>query len=202
MLKRANQPIPRIEDLQGFIQKPLSDDEKIPITQMLYNKLISSSPPDISDDNDVQALFKIGEPLDHDRVVPILYAIRSKPLNVAGTKNSFIHLWDTNIRCIIETLELSGSNNRNTSQHTETRPDFFFILSEKCPFRGEEKGPENSEDPKDELRVKLVWAYDPAPYVLGRPMAFHSPISNIFFNRLLLQRGEDDSRRYRSTSFA
>lgn len=198
MSKGVNQLIPPIQDLLGFIQRPLSDNEKIPITQRFYNKLISASLPDICDAKDVQTLFRVGEPYDHDRLDPILHAVGFKPFDVAGTESSFHHLWDTNIRRIIEVLEMSGNSNRDNSRNTETRklrPDYSFTVKEKCPFRGEERGPENSEDPKEELASKMNWAYDPAPYVLGGSMSFHGFISIIFFDRLLLQRDADDPRR-------
>ena len=35
------------------------------------------------------------------------------------------------------------------------RPDFAFLLQENCPFRGEEKGPDNPDDPRVELVDKL-----------------------------------------------
>jgi len=50
------------------------------------------------------------------------------------------------------------------------QPDYGLILNHVCLFRGEEKSPSSNEDPKSELRNKLVWTYDPAPYVLGKTL--------------------------------
>ncbi|KAF8523783.1 hypothetical protein BU17DRAFT_85664 [Hysterangium stoloniferum] len=55
-------------------------------------------------------------------------------------------------------------------QHSATgslRPDYAFLLNKLCPFQGEEEAPGSSNNPKAELANKLVWAYSPAPYVLG-----------------------------------
>ncbi|KAF8572904.1 hypothetical protein K439DRAFT_1643341 [Ramaria rubella] len=59
---------------------------------------------------------------------------------------------------------------RNSNKHAETkkmRPDFGFLVQNVCVFRGEEKGPENPEDPRAELADKLMWVYNPAEYMLG-----------------------------------
>ena len=179
MSNRANQPIPAIQDLLGFIERPLSEDEKIPITQSEFDKLLSTPAPDICDLSDVRSLFRIGESLNHSRLKVIIFAIQKTPFSISGSasERSYISGWDLNIRHIIETLERSGHSDRNTSEHTATRnlrPDYSHTIDEKCVFRGEEKGPQSWEDPKEELGSKLVWVYDPAPYVLGRCLAFHS----------------------------
>ncbi|KXS10369.1 hypothetical protein M427DRAFT_482572 [Gonapodya prolifera JEL478] len=47
------------------------------------------------------------------------------------------------------------------------RPDFGYLLRHNCVLRGEEKPPISGDDPRRELVDKLVWTYDPAPYVFG-----------------------------------
>ena len=84
--------------------------------------------------------------------------------------------WDDNIRKLLEHLIPEGKTIRNGNQHTEKRklrPDFGFLLKKICPFRGEEKGPDNSEDPKAELADKLNWVYDSAPYMLGEQLVLY-----------------------------
>jgi hypothetical protein len=171
MSNRAKQPIP-IQDLLGFIKRPLSKDEKIPITQSEFDRLLSTPAPDICDASDIWSLFRIGEPLNHMRLNSITFAINQTPFSISNSasKNSYIFGWDLNIRSIIETLERSGHSNHNTSEHTATRnlrPDYNLTLDDKCVLRGEEKGPQSLEDPKEELGSKLEWVYDPAPYVFG-----------------------------------
>jgi hypothetical protein len=88
-----------------------------------------------------------------------------------GTEYSFVGLWDTCIRNPLEHLIPDGVSIRNSSKFTSTkddRPDYGLILSNVCPFRGEEKSSISTEDPKSELGRKLLWTYDPAPYVLGK----------------------------------
>jgi hypothetical protein len=43
-------------------------------------------------------------------------------------------------------------------------------------IQGEEKSPVDPEDPRAELGDKMIWTYDPAPYVLGKP--FNSTVIN------------------------
>ena len=180
MSNRAKQPIPAIQHLVGFIEQPLSEDEKIPISQLEFDKLLSTPAPDICDASDIRSLFRIGEPLNHKRLKHITFAIENAPFSISGyaSDNSYIFGWDMNIRSIIEILERSGHSNRNASEHTATRnlrPDYSRTIDDKCVLRGEENGPQSLEDPKEELGSKLEWVYDPAPYVFGRQhrLAFH-----------------------------
>ncbi len=173
MSNRVNQSIPVIQDLLGFIERPLSEDEKIPITQSEFDKLLSTPAPDICDAGDIWSLFKIGEPLNHARLDQITFAIKKTPFSISGSasENSYIFGWDLNIRTIVETLERSGHSNRDTSEHTATRnlrPDYNRTFDDKCVLRGEETGPQSSGDPKEELSSKMEWMYDPAPYVFGK----------------------------------
>ena len=59
----------------------------------------------------------------------------------------------------------------NSNQGTATglfRPNFGLLLTDVCIFRGEEKRVAFTGDtPKEGLRVKTRWVYDPAPYILG-----------------------------------
>ncbi|CAB5388701.1 unnamed protein product [Rhizophagus irregularis] len=96
-----------------------------------------------------------------------------------GTECSFVELWDANIR---EHLIPDSTYVRNNSRNMGTgsdRPDYGLILNHVCLFRGEEKSPSDNEDPKSELRSKLVWTYDPVPYVLGKILClFHGYYAN------------------------
>src|SRR2546423_405732 len=92
-----------------------------------------------------------------------------------GTKYSFVELWDVNIRKPLELLILISTFVRNSSRNMSTEsdiPDYGLILNHVCRFRGEEKSPSNNKDPKSELGSQLVWIYDPASYVLGKPSCF------------------------------
>jgi len=98
------------------------------------------------------------------------------PSSAMGTESTYINLWDCSIRNLLEVLILGATSRRDTCWFTETgkcRPDYTLIIGDKCPFRGEEKSPQNLDNPKAELVDKLVgWKYGPAPYVLGKIHAF------------------------------
>ena len=165
--KRLKNTVPSVEELKGVLKKPLLESEKVPITESFYTSLISMLLPDRCDEDTIGTLFKIGE-LDPNLLLFFSAVATSSP--VGGTSNSFISFWDDNIRKPLELLIPTGKSIRNSNQHTETRklrPDFAFLVKGVCSFRGEEKGPENFEDPKAELANKLNWVYEPAPYMLG-----------------------------------
>jgi hypothetical protein len=109
-----------------------------------------------------------------------------------GTKNNFIAFWDTCIRNPLELLISDGSSIRNSNKGTSTngdRPDYGFILSNVCPFRGEENSSISTEDPKVKLGRKLLWTYDPAPYVLGKISCLFQDVLHTkrdFYNHRLL----------------
>jgi hypothetical protein len=93
--------------------------------------------------------------------------------NNDATESAFHSFWDSNIRGIMEALIPGGISIHDSNRHTSTdaqRPDFGFLYLDICLFRGEEKSPTNSEDPRAELSDKMTWTYDPAPYVLGKPL--------------------------------
>ena len=87
-----------------------------------------------------------------------------------GTEDSFHSIWHDNIGKTLG-LVLLGEAIRNSNHHTSTalkRPNYGFLLNgKKCLFRGEEKAPGSSEDPRVELLDKLVWTYDPLQFILG-----------------------------------
>ena len=165
--KRLKNTVPSVEELKGVLEEPLADSEKVPITESLYASLVSLLFPDKCDEDTIGTLFKIGE-LDPNLLLFFSAVATSSP--VGGTEDSFHSFWDDNIRKPIELLIPTGKSIRNSNQHTETRnlhPDYGFLLKNVCSFRGEEKGPEDSDDPKAELANKLNWVYEPAPYMLG-----------------------------------
>ncbi|KIL57061.1 hypothetical protein M378DRAFT_422151 [Amanita muscaria Koide BX008] len=131
--------------------------------------LVSSSieMQDVCTMSDVELLFRPGS------LNPPFFknfsAVADAP-PIMGTDKSFIQFWDNNVRCLLELLVPGGRSIRNSYQHTATsslRPDYAFLVSKFCAFRGEEKAPDNNDDPRKGLSDKIVWAYAPAPYVLG-----------------------------------
>lgn len=168
--KHISAPLPSIAELQRIIESPLLGHEKVPITSSRMQDLVSSDSEtqDICTSEDVELLFRASNastPLDK-----LFFAAFDAP-PIGGTEESFHYFWDENIRMILQLLVPFGKSTRNSSKHAATRtlrPDYAFLLGNICPFRGEEKPPGSTEDPKAELSNKLEWAYAPAPYVLGK----------------------------------
>ncbi|CAI2197008.1 19462_t:CDS:2 [Funneliformis geosporum] len=92
------------------------------------------------------------------------------PPLIGTTEDSFHAFWDA---LIIKPIKIGcpkGVHNRNTSHHTSTnqfRPDLSYLVFGACLARGEEKGPENHDDPAVELTSKLTWTYGNCPYIFG-----------------------------------
>jgi len=124
---------------------------------------------------DLKCIFTIADLDPPSSTVPFMNAVQM-PSSAMGTESTYINLWDCNIRNLLEVLILGATSRRDTCWFRETgkcRPDYTLIIRDKCPFRGEEKSPQNLDNPKAELVDKLVgWKYDPAPYVLGKIHAF------------------------------
>ena len=142
-LWKTNRPIatlPLVEELCALIERPLADSEKIPITRLKLNDLLSDIPPGGCTEDDLNTLFTVGE--EGLGLNGILSATLNPP-PPGGTDCAFVQFWDNNIRKIVELLTPSGTSIRNSNRYTETgnlRPKFGFLLDTACPFRGEEKG--------------------------------------------------------------
>ncbi|KAM6493367.1 hypothetical protein JOM56_011501 [Amanita muscaria] len=164
---------PDLQHLKEYFEKPLDPDCKIPLSYNRWKEYLASelSPAQACSDEDLELLFKQSE---DETAVGILrlfdHAITRDPVNPSGTETSLVSFWDRNIRDILE-RPLGVACIRDNKQGTETgklRPGFGLLLSNVCVFRGEEKriGFAGTH-PRDELRHKTRWVYDPAPYTLG-----------------------------------
>ncbi|CAI2185039.1 13028_t:CDS:2 [Funneliformis geosporum] len=170
--KRHRVMLPKVDELADFLEQPLLDNMKIPILQHEYNSYLVQGMENTCTPEDLNILFRISDTEDaYEFITKTLSApIRNNPPSREGTEYSFVSFWDINIRFPLEQFIPDGISIRNSSQKMSTfgkRPDFGFILNHVCPFRGVEKSLINNDDPKAELRDKLFWTYDPAPYVLG-----------------------------------
>jgi hypothetical protein len=171
---KQSESLPSIAELPGFLDGPLSEDEKMPLSGEDFEQLLSSLPHDICTRGDAAILFRVSE----SEKSPSLRTLFSSaimnltPLD-SGSEDSFHALWDDHIQRILSVLLPTGISIRDSSLHTSTqklRPDFGFLLDNVCLFRGEEKSTSNRDDPKAELCDKLTWVYSPAPYVFGEPI--------------------------------
>jgi hypothetical protein len=172
--KRPKMTLPEIGLLGEFLDSELPENLKIPLTQYEIDMLKSDSITDPCSLDDLRILFRVSDTESATKFCSRVIFTSILYDNVPpddGTENNFITFWDTCIRNPLELLIPDGSSIRNSNKGTSTngdRPDYGFILSNVCPFRGEEKSSINTEDPKVELGNKLLWTYDPAPYVLGK----------------------------------
>ena len=171
--KKSKLSLPLISELPGLLDKPLPQDEKIPLTRIQFDNLISglTETTDVCCREDVERLFRISDAEASEILHLTFYnaAVRRPPPQT-GTEASFHSFWDDNIRRILELLVPSGTSIRDSNCHTGTKkntPDYGFLKDNVCPFRGEETHRESRDDPKAELSDKLTWVYSPAPYVFG-----------------------------------
>jgi hypothetical protein len=174
MTNRKATTLPLAEELRALVNRPLASSEKVSISQHRFNALLSGNYPDICSNDHINTLFTVGEEeLEDPYLISIIYAaaLLPPPHTPNGTDYSFVSFWDDNIRKVIEILIPSGKTIRTNKHHMEMQnlcPDFGFLLGNACPFRGEEKGPDDAADPRAELVDKLCWVYSPVPYMLGK----------------------------------
>ncbi|CAG8645113.1 8587_t:CDS:2, partial [Paraglomus brasilianum] len=170
--KRSSIQLPDASELHGIITQPLPQELKIPILQHEFNTFLSNDYQNPCLHDDLQTIFQVS---DSNTAIALSYnvlsaAIIGNPPSNVMTEYNFVSFWDANIRKFIEAYFPTGITIRNSSQHMSTsgkRPDFGFIINTVCPFRGEEKAPNNPENPRAELVNKIDWTYDPVPYVIG-----------------------------------
>jgi hypothetical protein len=158
----------------AYFNKPLEENEKVPLSHYCMTTLISRGEPNIMcSEGDLQRIFRVSEN-EADYLWTILkMAIVTGAPDGDGTKASFISFWDDNIRKILSATFAPNRVARDSNREMSTRhqlPDFGFLKkNDVCIFRGEEKPPHYSgKHPKDELFKKLKWTYHPAPWILGQ----------------------------------
>ncbi|KIM44388.1 hypothetical protein M413DRAFT_24899 [Hebeloma cylindrosporum] len=163
--------LPAVDELGRFLNTPLHQRAKIPVAQYQFDSLTSHTLHDAFRGMDLEKLFRV----DDQECAEAIYRRMSSVLDNSpppddSTKHAFISFWDTNIRGIIEILTCGGVSIRDVNCHPSAasqRPGYGFLYHHVCPFRGEEKAPNDSNNPRAELSAKMIWTYDPAPYVLG-----------------------------------
>ncbi|KAF8798414.1 hypothetical protein BYT27DRAFT_7151238 [Phlegmacium glaucopus] len=159
-----------LQHLKEYLEKPLDPDWKIPLPHAEWRALLvtESIPPHACSAEDLELLFKQSEDETAVGILDLLkIAITRDPVNPSGTKNSLVSFWDRNIRDILERC-LGVASIRDSTETGRLRPDFGLLLANTCVFRGAEKRLEfTGTHPRDELKVKTRWVYNPAPYILG-----------------------------------
>jgi len=173
---RWNKPLEvPLVGLHDYLNSPLDHEEKIPISNSNWQRLLLEKPGALEHvcyAADLKFLFRVSEDEEADFIWShVLEAIVCPSPNLTGTEDSFHSFWDDNIRKILCTSLNIGSWIRNSNKNTYSgtlMPDFGLLLGDRCLFRGEEKRPSyDGLDPLEELTQKTRWVYDPAPYILG-----------------------------------
>ena len=168
-------PAPDIHDLREILQRPLEEDEKVPISQAAFDELLDAQDGNIHmntiDPEILSTLFRVSHHKRARRItLRFTSAIQGHPPST-GTKDSFHWTYDANISNIIRLIIPGVEPGRNTNRGTSTalkRPDYTLSIKNNCIFRGEEKGSETDGDPRVELFEKIVdWLWDPLDYILG-----------------------------------
>jgi hypothetical protein len=159
-----------LRHLKEYLEESLDPDWKIPLSHAQWRSLLVSESitAHACSAEDLELLFKKSEDETAVAILDLLKpAITRDPVDPSGTKTSLVSFWDRNIREILERC-LGVASIRDTNQTGRLRPGFGLLLANVCVFRGEEKGIYfTGMHPRNELKVKTRWVYNPAPYILG-----------------------------------
>jgi len=186
MLQTPPEYIPSRWDLLLWLQKPPSTPVNIP--PAMYNAYFRSriSP------NILSQFFVTSDKASFRTWAECIQPI-AKPPVIGTTEDSFHAFWDALIVNPFRVGYPQGVYNRNTSLHTSTRryrPDLSYLVLDACLARGEEKGPDNDDDPGEELVSKLTWTYGNCPYIFG----YHAKCATVTYCYLYTE-GEEIKRK-------
>ena len=168
-------PAPHIHDLRRQLERPLEEDEKVPVSQEDFDELLNIYDGDLDmntlDPETLSTLFRVSPNKHAPRIaLRFAHAIHKAPPST-GTEESFHGTYDANISDIIRLIILGVKHGRNTNKGTSTAlkwPDNTLSTNNNCIFRGEEKGSETHGSPRIELYEKIVrWLWHPLGYILG-----------------------------------
>lgn len=154
--------------------------------QRQFESFISNKLDDMISKKDLEKLFRVYDREHAETIYRLVSSALdySPPYGASGPRG-FISFWDGNIRKIIETLIPIGKSIRDDCCHPSNQnPSFGFLYHQFCVFRGEEKAPNDLDDPKTGLSGKMTWTHDPAPYIVGeffRVHMFTSLINRVSF---------------------
>ena len=187
--------IPNVLALRNYFHQRLEDYEKIPISQEKFDRMRTSStldPEHALSEKELSALFRVST----DERAPELYqsfsnAIRVKP-PPDGTEELYHSTYDRNISDIIKSILPEGKAGRNSNRHTSTglnRPDYYFLIRNRCILRGEEKGSQIEGNPAQELLNKLTkrWPYEPLSFILGLLSFYYRMTKSLSMSHSLLR---------------
>ena len=177
LAEKWSHPVPAytIDDLRLHIQKPLEEDEKIPISRKKFDSLCVphalQARVDTVSDQQLSTLFRVSADRRAERVESDFLHVMRRRVPQTGTVDTFHVTYDLNISTIIEFILTSTTSIRNSNQNTSTAlkcPDYDLLVNNYCLLRGEEKGSDTVGDPEKELVTKIGhWVYKPLPFILG-----------------------------------
>lgn len=154
----------KLDELEGFLKTGLMGELRFPVSLEMWNSLPTNR----------DKLFREAKPAEVCYgIVPLVNCIVAPPIPTADTEDSFHHFWDTMIeeplRFFYDGPWLAERNKSGEGSSSGTRPDKVarFGFNSCALWRGEEKGPITSGDPKMELISKLVWSYKHLPFLLA-----------------------------------
>jgi hypothetical protein len=169
-------PAPGVEALRTHLRQPLKEEDKIPISKKLFDRLCVRYPQgsrvNALSSHELSTLFRVsGDECAYDLQTLFQYAIQSEP-PPTGTEDLFHSIYGINIAKIIEFILSNATSIRNSNRNSSTalqRPDYGLIVNTHCILRGEEKGSGTPGDPEKELLLKLRrgWDHNPLRYTLG-----------------------------------
>lgn len=197
--------VPDVVTLLGHIQTPLQEDEKVPISQEDFDYLVQKfelTAHNISlKAENVSKLFRVSDDEEARPIVTrFMYNLDLITWQyLSETEESFIYSWDVNISSIIRTILLDGTSIRNGNHNPNTalkRPDYGFLINHHCLFRGEERGPNSTENPEIELVAKLGdFSYQPLKFILGLSHFVSYHTNSYFFVSRVLRYWKPDQLR-------
>jgi hypothetical protein len=156
------------EELLEHLSRPLSDDEKIPVSQSKFDECIGMST--MLDSDDLATIWRISSDLEAPSYFRRFMAtVFDKRLPTDPSAASYASLWQQLIGDTLDGLEI-GTYIRRMNDDSSTglkRPDCYFRMKGHALFRGEERGIASGENLIAELFYKLKWTYDPLPFILG-----------------------------------
>jgi len=181
-----------IFQLLVYVSRDLTEDEKVPLSHHEFSSLEMDA-KNMCSEVDLKQLIRPSEDENAEHLwrTYLLPTIHRGPPDENGTEAPYISFWDRNIRDVLTAIITEGEircivcdSDQDTSAFVQ-RPDFALLTGGICVFRREEKPPVYAgTHPKDELTERMVWAYDPAPYILGQP--FSSNALALLFIRVIL----------------
>ncbi|KAG8834757.1 hypothetical protein FRC17_007263 [Serendipita sp. 399] len=144
-----------LQSLHIYLQQPLTEEEKIPISQKGFDLLSApyynrASWNQSVGPEELNTLF------------------RGTPDRWYGRHLHFS--WDLNISEIVTFILSDSRHIRNSNKGSSTGskwPDYGLLIKNHCVFRGEEKGSDPVGNPEQELVTKLIYTYQPLTYILG-----------------------------------